>query len=649
MKLLRMKLENFQAIRSLSLDFENGIDKTIRGDNATGKTTIANAQSWLLTGKSSEDEKNYTPKTQGASNLDHSVECTYRFDDGGIVTLKKLLKEKYTKKRGSTVAEFTGHSVEYFRDDVPMKEKEFNEYLDNIIGDAETIMMLSNVSYFARMDWKKRRKLLLEMCGDYSDDFIIANDPSLIELKNILLKEGTTDQYHTVEDFMKMTKERMKKTNADIQAVPARIDEANRAIPDVSVWNKEELQKENQNLESEIETLKKEKMLLENSNQEQAKQEKIHSVQMEIKDARITFVNQQNEITKRYKQENDVISAEINDIQMKINSIESRIRNAKRDLDYMNSQRDKLIAEYSEVQSKEWDSTEEICPTCGRELPSDQIEDLKAKFNLNKSKKLEEINARGQTVSKDAIQEQQVIIDKLVAEKNQLGTELILTKQKLSSMMSERPATSSLFEDTEIYHILNQKLLEAQNMQISDVNLSRKSEIEDIITVNARILQDKQRQLSLFDTVDYQNKRISELKELQKTLSRSYENMESQIYLCEQFIKSKVDMITENINQKFKNVSFRLFETQVNGGLKECCDVMIPNANGVPVPYGFANNAAQINAGLEVVEVLQEYHKAALPIFIDNAESVTKLNNINSQVIRLVVDENYKELTMMEE
>lgn len=649
MKLLKMKLENFQGIKDLELDFENGVNKTIRGDNATGKTTIANAQSWLLTGKSSEDEKNYTPKTQGASGLEHSVECTYRFDDGSIVTLKKLLKEKHTKKRGSTTAEFSGHSVEYYRDDVPIKEKEFNEYLDNIIGDVETVLMLSNVSFFARMDWKKRRKLLLEMCGDYSDDYIIANDPSLIELKTVLLKDGTDNQYYTVEDFMKMTKERMKKTNTDIQAIPARIDEASRAIPDVSELSKEQLLEQITVLEKDTDTLKKEKLLLENSNQEQMKQEQIHSIQMEIKDARIAFVEEYNKSSFAHKQKVNEISSEINELQMKIDGISSRIRNAASDLNYMKNQRNKLLQEYQEVQLHEWDSSKEVCPTCGRELPADQIDDLKSKFNLDKSKQLEEINRRGQTVSKVAIQEQQDLIDKLENEKNEHGTDLVLAKQKLSALESNKPQLTKIFEDTETYQVLNNKLLQAQSMIIDDVNTARKSEIENQIMTNTQTLHDKQKQLSLFDTVDYQNKRINELKDLQKVLSGSYEKMESHIYLCEQFIKSKVDMITSNINQKFKNVSFRLFETQVNGGLKECCDVMIPNVGGVPVPYGFANNAAQINAGLEIIEVLQEYFNVSLPVFVDNAESVTELNDIDSQVIRLVVDKNYKKLTMAEE
>lgn len=648
MKLLRMKLENFQGIKALGLDFKNGMNMTIRGDNATGKTTIANAQSWLLTGKSSEDEKNYTPKTQGASNLEHSVECTYELENGAIVTLKKVLKEKYTKKRGSTTAEFSGHSVEYFRDEVPIKEKEFNEFLNNIIGDIEKVIMLTNVSYFSRMDWKKRRQLLLEMCGDYSDDYIIANNSELLELKNILLKEGTVDQFYTVEEFMKMTKERMKKTNSDIQMIPARIDEANRAIPDVTYFSKDTLEKEITELESDIENLKKEKLMLENSSQDKLRQEKIHDIQMEIKDARIAFVDEQNAIMKKYKEKVNEVSSNINNIQLEIKNIDSRIRNATSDLNYMKTQRDKLVQEYYAVQAKEWDTNQELCPTCGRELPSEQIEDLKAKFNSNKSKQLEEINKRGQIVSESAIQEQSEVIAKLDAKKQALGSDLVLSKQQLSKLEEEKPKTT-IFDATETYKVLNQKLLDAQNMGSDYLNADRISEIESHIVANIQMLQDKQRQLSLFDTVDYQNKRINELKELQKTLGAAYENMESQIYLCEQFIKTKVNMITENINQKFKNVSFRLFETQVNGGLKECCDVMIPNVAGTPVPYGFVNNAAQINAGLEIINTLQEYYNVSLPIFVDNAESVTKLNNINTQVIRLVVDENYKELTMMEE
>lgn len=652
MKLLNMKLENFKGIRHLEIPFD-GIDREFRGTNAAGKTTIADAQSWLLTGKKFSVNENLNPKTWGPDgeymhNLEHSVECKYQNDDGSIVTLKKIFKEKYTKKRGSTRAEFSGHVVEYYIDDVPTKEKDFNDFLVNMFGSVENIQILSNINYFANMDWKKRRKILLEMCGDYDDDYIISDNPYLFELKSILLKEGTSNQYYTVEEFMKMTKERMKKTNTDIQAIPARIDEATRAIPDVSGIDKNDLLMQLDMANGSVDKLKSEKMQLDSSNdQERLKQERIHDVQMEIKNARVSFIGEYAEKNQEFNSKLNSLKSDIRTLEDNKSSKERRVKSAESDLNYMNTQRQKLIDQYNQVRSKEWDTSKEVCPTCGRELPSDKIEELKSKFNIDKSKELEDINRRGQSVSKDAIQEQQSQIDKIKKEIEIIGTDIILKKQELSRLESERPA-SVTFESTETYRILNQKLMDAQSIRVDDQNAARKIEIDSEISSIQDSINELQLKIGLFGTVDYQNKRINELKNLQKQLSVSYEKMESQIYLCEEFIKSKVNMITQNINKHYKNVSFRLFETQINGGLKECCDVMVPAHNGVYVPFGDGSNlGANMNAGLEMVDVYSRYLGVSIPVFVDNSESVVDLQEYDGlQVIKLVVDGNYNNLTM---
>lgn len=652
MKLINMKLENFKGIRHLEIPF-NGLNRVFRGTNGAGKSTIADAQSWLLTGKKSDANENLDPKTIGPEgyihNLEHSVECKYELDDRSLITLKKVFKEKYTKKRGSTTSEFSGHVVEYYMDDVPVKQKQFDEYLVNIFKSAENILMLSNINYFANMDWKKRRKILLEMCGDYSDDYIIANNPELIELKGVLLKDGTNDQYYTVDEFMKMTKERMKKTNADIQMIPARIDEASRAIPDVSSLDKDSIQNQIDGIETKINELNIEKLSLSSSDQERIKQERIHEIQMEIKDARIAFTDEQSKKSRKSQENINLLSSKINDLQIRLSGIDSRKRNAENDINYMINQRNKLLEEYKEVQMKEWDTSKEVCPTCGRELPAEQIDELKSKFNLDKHNKLTEINKRGQSVSKGAIEEQKAAIAKLDKEKEIAGSEIILYKKQLSKLEESKPK-AELFENTEMYHVLNQKLQEAQNMIVDDLNIARKQELEDDISNLNEEKKLREKELSLFSTVDYQNKRIDELKKTQKILSENYEKMEFEIHLCEEFIKTKVNMITENINQYFKNVRFKLFETQINSGLKECCDVMVPAKSGAYVPFNNGSNrGANMNAGIEMISVLSRYIGAELPVFVDNAESVVDLNSYdNMQIIKLVVDGNYKTLTMTE-
>ena len=155
--------------------------------------------------------------------------------------------------------------------------------------------------------------------------------------------------------------------------------------------------------------------------------------------------------------------------------------------------------------------------------------------------------------------------------------------------------------------------------------------------------QDKQMQLTMAEN---QRRRIAELERQEERLSGEYEEIEKGLYLCDLFTKAKVAALTDRINGKFQSVRFRLFQEQLNGGLKEDCEVMIPAADGRMVPYTFANNAARINAGLEIIGTLSEHWGLKMPVFIDNAESVTHLTQTSTQTIRLVVSEADKKLRM---
>ena len=113
MKIIQLNLNNFQGIRALTLDLD-GKSASIYGDNATGKTTVYNAITWLLFDKSSTGAKGFTPKTRGADgelhNLEHSAEALIATEDCGKFRLKKVFREVYKKKNGSMTAEFSGHT-----------------------------------------------------------------------------------------------------------------------------------------------------------------------------------------------------------------------------------------------------------------------------------------------------------------------------------------------------------------------------------------------------------------------------------------------------------------------------------------------------------------------------------------------------------
>jgi hypothetical protein len=195
------------------------------------------------------------------------------------------------------------------------------------------------------------------------------------------------------------------------------------------------------------------------------------------------------------------------------------------------------------------------------------------------------------------------------------------------------------FVTTDVYAALAQELaaLEARltdaGKYVSEKEAVCAAQIKALTAeINAR--SEKRAEIWLAES---QRRRVEELKAQEKELAAAYEDAERGIYLCDLFIRAKVSLVTEQINRRFRTVKFRLFVEQINGGLKEDCEVMIPTDAGNLAPYSTANNGARINAGLEIIDMLGRHWGVTMPVIIDNAESVTRLTPISAQVIRLVV------------
>jgi len=99
-----LELKNFKGIKDLAINF--GQVTNISGENATGKTTIFDAFTWLLFDKDSQDGTAFEVKTLDSNNealhgLDHTVTGTLDID-GRPWTLRKTHRKKGTRKRGDT-------------------------------------------------------------------------------------------------------------------------------------------------------------------------------------------------------------------------------------------------------------------------------------------------------------------------------------------------------------------------------------------------------------------------------------------------------------------------------------------------------------------------------------------------------------------
>lgn len=657
MKLLQLTLTNFQGVASLTLNF-NGNSGSVYGDNATGKTTVYNALTWLLFDKASTGAKGFTPKTRGENDdlhhLEHSSEAVFRTDDGRIVTLKKTLKEVYRKKRGTAREEFSGHTIDYEIDGVPTKEKEFATAVLNYCGgDTEKIRMITMLDYFAeQLPWDSRRKILLEVCGDITDEEIIYSNDELRELPDFLRIAGATDRYYSTEEYRKIATAKRADINKRLAEIPARIDEVSKSISDTDGLSEKQLHDDISDLQClRIPLVERRTGVISGDTTAAEIRQRLADKRTELSEAKANY-------TVAHEAQNSSILREItaskkaaHSAQMDGDDYEIQIRRKERELEATKRRRSELVEEYQRICAEKWNEDECFCPTCKQPLPIEQVEQLRADFNTSRSERLAANNAKGQKeCSKDKIKALEDEIKEL-RQKRDHARAVQAAEEARADEYSSKLLPTAPFENTEDYKIINAEIL-ALNTQLTDSEsavtnalMSVNKEIADIDTQ----IENRRELLAKLSAAADRKKRIAELEKQEKQLGAEYEQLDKGLYLCDLFTKKKVEALTDRINARFKSVRFRLFVEQINGGIKEDCEVMIPTDNGRLVPYSFANNAARINAGLEIVSTLSDFWNIKMPIFVDNAESVTHLIDTDTQVIRLVVSEADKKLRLVVE
>lgn len=644
-RLLELNLKNFKGIKSFSLK-ANGNNVRVFGDNATGKTTLFDSFVWLLFDKDSNNRKDFSIKTLDKSgrvihNLDHEVEAVFLVD-GKTLTLKKVFSEKWTKKRGAAVSEFTGHTTDYFIDGVPAKKKEYDQLISSLISE-DVFKLLTSPSYFnEQLKWQDRRKVLLEVCGDITDEEVIASNKELEQLLDVL-------NGRTIENHRKVITARRKEINDQLEKIPVRIDEINHNLPDLSNLDKSALEAQISQINAEIDEKQDLISNIRNGAAITQKQKQIQEIEIEL-----LQIKQQHEAGS--KDELYKLKARIQEEESNISLLDSKAKNIQMQISYnekniqqIEAQLEAWRTDWSQINSQEFTHDELCaCPTCGQDLPKDQViaarEKALAQFNLEKSKKLEEITNKGKN---GAVQKQKLLNDneKLLKEIDKLKAEVAKKQEAISKFETQLQAVKSTIIDITENPLYVAKLQEKQQLQkeIGELQLSAN---ESIQSVQMEILELKQQRdqlnadLGKFSILKQTEQRIQELEMQERELAAEFEKLEHELFLTEEFIRAKVNLLEEKINSKFKYARFKLFDQQINGGLQEVC---VTTFDGVPYDSGL-NNAAKINVGLDIIATLSEHYGFKAPIFVDNAEAVTKLLDIDTQVISLVVSEKDKQL-----
>ncbi len=641
-----MSLTNFKGIRQLSINFS---DKTmIGGRNASGKTTIFDAFTWALFGKDSQDRKAFEIKTLGEDGkpierLPHEVVLELSID-GQPVTIARRLKEKWTKKRGSAIEEFAGNEEERLYNDVPLSVKDFSEKIAAICPE-DIFKLVSNPLYFTSLKPAVQREYLIRLAGGISDEEIAARDEDFAELLAKLTGK-------TLEEYRKETAAKIRRIKGDLASIPARIDERLRDTPAALDWDK--IRKELLSLESKAADIDSQLEVSEDLARKlhaamDANLKALHSCMAKMdalshakeKEMRAAYYEAQQ---AQQKYESDCRILE-NDIKLRKDSATQIYRN----LSELNDSRIKAIEAWKQIKAREisFDDNAFICPTCKRPLDSDDIDakraEMEASFNAEKAAELAKNVSYGKALRGEIERTEAALnaCNDLIAQREAQLAALI--KPEAVAMPSDAEIEAALAADPEYKKLAAEleKLHAAGNKAEEEMvahdneraaNYPDRQILKHERDETHKKADELKAQLAQRDSIAASSARIEELKAQQKELNECMAELEREDFIAAAFNKARMSALEEKINGLFRIVSFKLFDQQINGGEVETCEAMIGG-----VPFSALNHAAQISAGVDIINALSAFHEIAAPIILDNAEAMNELPETSGQRIALYV------------
>ncbi|EHZ6914647.1 AAA family ATPase [Listeria monocytogenes] len=638
-KLLKLQLENFKGVKELEIDFQD--NTSIYGANASGKTTILDAFTWLLFDKDSTNKKDFAIKTLDTEGnvihkLNHVVTAVLNID-GEQIELSKKYMEKWTKSRGKPEQELTSHTTEYYIDEIKKKANEYKSFISELL-DEELFKLITNPLYFnEQFDWKKRRAMLIKIAGDVTDAEVMSADDSLKDLSIFLGK-------HSIEDKLIQINEQRKNLRKRLELIPELVNEATKAKQDVTGLNPSDIKGELSVIEEQIQLIEQEKISLKNGGIQTELNKQKANIELELTKIKANEQKETQELLMSKKEEIFKERNELIDVKNRIGESTFLIQRKQGEIATKQQELTKLGKEWDVLQLEKFDEHRKKCPTCNQDFPAEHLSSMIEKFNQEKAEKIKENEAAGKS-SKAVIEEIEGDIAELSFDNKANDLELNNIDSKLEILEQEKKALEHQLEQAEnsTTYIEKQSELEMIEEKLRD---EKGSSINAVAEIQIKIdklnaeASDLKADLAKFDSNQKQENRIQELEEEAAEKGAKYDELEMGLYLIERFNKAKCNLLEDKINSKFKYVSFKLFKTQINGGIDECCETIY---NGVPYNSGL-NNAARINGGLDIINALTEHVQVRATIFVDNRESVTELIDTESQLVSLIVSERDKNL-----
>jgi len=637
--LKRMSFVYFKGFKDYTIDFSDRT--TISGSNGQGKTTIFDGFTWVLFGKDSQNRAEFDVKTNDDGVVIPRVphEVTAVLDvNGEEITLTRRYNEVWRRDKDSNGEEvFKGHETERLYNGVPCSVKEWQEKIDAIVKE-EIFKYTTNPHYFSSQKPDVQRQLLFKMAGGVTDAEIIESNG---EFRKLFDKVGNK----TLTQFEDETKASLARVRKELSDLPARIDERKRDEVMAEDWAALEVQifdrtKDLQEVEGAI--ADKAKAITAASEARATIARELDAVNRKRTEREREI---KNKAYKEYHQRLDIIEEaerDVKDWENGIATCEAKIKRETDNIAELDKEREQLLAEYHAINAETltFDESQFVCPTCGRQYEADDIEakqsEMIARFTVDKANRLGINKKQGL-----AVKERKTLAENIIA-----GAERDIERYKKSieevkvELIGERPvepAYEELIIDDAEYAELTKQIGELKNQlseaptEIADTALQERKR-----TLTAELDGLKSR-LAKRDQIRKNAERIAELEKQNRNLGEKEANLKGLLYAIKEFSKARSRAISDRVNGLFKFVRFKLFDTQVNGEEVEVCEATMHG-----VPYSVLSNAEKIVVGLDIISAICRYAHITAPCFLDNAESINDIPEIESQMILLKVSKDDK-------
>lgn len=632
-----LTLKYFKGIKKQTVEFRPG-QTFISGDNATGKTSIFDAFTWLLFGKDSLGKKEFdiktlTPDNRPIPQVDHEVEGELMID-GRLVTLRKVYREVWGKTRGEAEVKLLRDETVCYWDGLDILVGEYNRRISDIIPE-DLFRLVTDPSYFNKLNTSGKREILISLAGTISNEYLLETRPDLAEIIN---KVNGSD----INDEMRKVANERKRLQDELKGIPGRIDTAYQLMPEEKDWDS--IRKRIAEGENQIKAIDAKIIDMTSAGTEANEKaikllNEIGAKQREKAELQNTAEQKAQNYNNMLKNEAEVLNRQIENKKTLIYENEAEILRLQSIAKELTQRNETLRTEWRKINETtlQINPDDLACPTCGREYEPEQLfnieGELTAKFNTRKKASLEDITSEG-SINAHRIEDIKKQISELEIENHNTTDENIwlLLKIDENQKTAKAEVTSETTEETQLLdgdiNDLQQQLeaLKAHQSQPDTTEL-----VQEKNAIQSELNQ-LNRELGAIEQIERTEKEIANLEKQQRDLSQRVAEIEQMEYRMAELGKLKLSETERLVNEKFQYVQFRLFKFQKNGGEELVCDAMVDG-----VPFDSLNSAARINAGLDIINALCRYHQINAPVFLDNAESVNKTIETKSQLIKFYV------------